>query len=296
MGLGAALGLGLNWAGGQGLVDAGLVGNVAVVGKEIGDLFLRLLQMLVVPLIVSSLITGVTSMGDLRTLGSIGGRAIVSGPGVDPVDGSTGSLVWANDGSTVRTPPSQLASLTATINTIVPRYQAELDAVAASLVTQVNALHTTGYDPAGNTGRNFFDPANTTARNISLSVDVAGLPNSIAAGAPVLPGPLAPGANDGDLARQLAALADAGTGPGKIYQSMVTSLGIETRGARQQNTVQSQVSLAADARAESVGGVSIDEEMANLVAAQRAYEASARVLTAVDEMMGVLLRTGVVGR
>ena len=76
MGLGAALGLGLNWAGGQGLVDESIVGNVATVGKEIGDLFLRLLQMLVVPLIVSSLITGVTGMGDLRTLGSIGGRAI----------------------------------------------------------------------------------------------------------------------------------------------------------------------------------------------------------------------------
>ncbi len=76
MGLGAALGLGLNWAGAQGVVDASIVGNVATVGKEIGDLFLRLLQMLVVPLIVSSLITGVTGMGDLRTLGSIGGRAV----------------------------------------------------------------------------------------------------------------------------------------------------------------------------------------------------------------------------
>ena len=76
MGLGAALGLGLNWAGAQGVVDASIVGDVATVGKEIGDLFLRLLQMLVVPLIVSSLITGVTGMGDLRTLGSIGGRAI----------------------------------------------------------------------------------------------------------------------------------------------------------------------------------------------------------------------------
>ncbi|NNK41746.1 MAG: dicarboxylate/amino acid:cation symporter [Myxococcales bacterium] len=76
MGLGAALGLGLNWAGVEGMVDASIVGNVATVGKEIGDLFLRLLQMLVVPLIVSSLITGVTGMGDLRTLGAIGGRAI----------------------------------------------------------------------------------------------------------------------------------------------------------------------------------------------------------------------------
>ena len=77
MGLGAALGLGLNWAGGQGMVDADVVAKAAIVGKAMGDLFLRLLQMLVVPLIVSSLITGVTGMGDLRTLGSIGGRAMV---------------------------------------------------------------------------------------------------------------------------------------------------------------------------------------------------------------------------
>jgi proton glutamate symport protein len=76
MALGAVLGLGLNWAGRQGMVDAAIVSNFALVGKEIGDLFLRLLQMLVVPLIVSSLITGVTGMGDLRTLGPIGGRAI----------------------------------------------------------------------------------------------------------------------------------------------------------------------------------------------------------------------------
>jgi len=76
MAVGAFLGLGLNWAGVEGMVEAETVGTVAMVGKEVGDLFLRLLQMLVVPLIVSSLITGITGMGDLRTLGSIGGRAI----------------------------------------------------------------------------------------------------------------------------------------------------------------------------------------------------------------------------
>ncbi len=77
MTLGAALGLGLNWAGTSGLVEADTVATAATVGKEVGDLFLRLLQMLVVPLIVSSLVTGVTGMGDLRTLGSIGGRTIL---------------------------------------------------------------------------------------------------------------------------------------------------------------------------------------------------------------------------
>lgn len=76
MALGAAIGLALNWAGVEGVVGVETVRSVAMVGKEVGDLFLRLLQMLVVPLIVSSLVSGVTGMGDLRTLGSIGGRAI----------------------------------------------------------------------------------------------------------------------------------------------------------------------------------------------------------------------------
>ena len=76
MAAGAALGLTLNWAGSRGLIDANTVSIVAMIGKEAGDLFLRLLQMLVVPLIVSSLVTGVTGMGDLRTLGSIGTKAI----------------------------------------------------------------------------------------------------------------------------------------------------------------------------------------------------------------------------
>ena len=49
--------------------------------------------------------------------------------------------------------------------------------------------------------------------------------------------------------------------------------------------------------AASVRGVSIDEELANLVSSQQAYNASARVLTAVDEMLDTLIaRTGVVGR
>ncbi|MEM9865767.1 MAG: cation:dicarboxylase symporter family transporter, partial [Myxococcota bacterium] len=72
--LGAGIGLPLNAASG-GAVSADVVDQVATVGKGIGDLFLRLLSMLVVPLIVSSLIAGVTAMGDLKKLGGLGARA-----------------------------------------------------------------------------------------------------------------------------------------------------------------------------------------------------------------------------
>ena len=74
--LGAVIGLPLNYGASQGMVDSGLVGKVAAVGREVGELFLRLLQMLVVPLIVASLITAITSMGNLKSLGRIGGRTI----------------------------------------------------------------------------------------------------------------------------------------------------------------------------------------------------------------------------
>ena len=74
--LGAAIGLPLSFLGARGDVDPDTVATVALVGKKLGDLFLRLLQMLVVPLIFTSLVSGVTGMGDLRKLGRLGWRTL----------------------------------------------------------------------------------------------------------------------------------------------------------------------------------------------------------------------------
>jgi flagellar hook-associated protein 1 FlgK len=52
-----------------------------------------------------------------------------------------------------------------------------------------------------------------------------------------------------------------------------------------------------DKRRESIMGVSLDEEMANMVRFQHAYNASARILTAIDEMLDTLInRVGLAGR
>jgi flagellar hook-associated protein 1 FlgK len=46
-----------------------------------------------------------------------------------------------------------------------------------------------------------------------------------------------------------------------------------------------------------VSGVSIDEELTNLIKFQQAYNAAARIITVMDEMIDVLVsKTGVVGR
>ena len=226
----------------------------------------------------------------------IGGRIIVSGGITQSVAGTGGQLTWVSDPAPVTAPASKAAALAETIADTVPRYRIALDAVAQSLVTSVNTLHFTGYDLTGATGRNFFAPAGVTAATISLSADVAGQPERIAAGEPD-PGPVAPGRFDGERARAMAALAGAPTGPDARYRSMVSTLGVEVRSAVRRDQIQGQLVQAAANRADSVGGVSIDEEMANMMSAQRGFEAAARVLTAIDEMMGVLIqRTGLVGR
>lgn len=228
---------------------------------------------------------------------TIGGRSIVYGSSAHRVSGLGGALTWEADGATVQAPDSKAAALRSMITDVVPRYRNQLDAVANALVAGVNAVHTTGYDTTSTTGRNFFDPAGVTAATIGLSADVAGLPGNIAAGAPVLPGPTAPGPLDGELARRIAAIADQATGPDSAYRSLVANLGVEVRAARQRSEVQGQVTAAAATVVASTSSVSIDEEMVTMVAAQRGYEANARVLTTVDEMLETLInRTGVVGR
>jgi flagellar hook-associated protein 1 len=52
-----------------------------------------------------------------------------------------------------------------------------------------------------------------------------------------------------------------------------------------------------DSAVEADAGVNLDEEMTNMLLYQRAYQASARVITTMDEMLDTLVnRTGLVGR
>lgn len=59
-------------------VIVGLIfGKQAAVVKPLGDLFLRLIKMIIVPLVLSSLVVGTASLGDTRRLGRIGGKTIL---------------------------------------------------------------------------------------------------------------------------------------------------------------------------------------------------------------------------
>jgi Na+/H+-dicarboxylate symporter len=52
------------------------LGDSATYVQPLGDLFLRLIKFIIVPLILSTIVVGVTSAGDLKKLGRLGGKTV----------------------------------------------------------------------------------------------------------------------------------------------------------------------------------------------------------------------------
>ncbi len=59
-----------------GIIVGIIVGPSIAIIKPIGDLFIRMIRMIIVPLVLSSLVVGAASIGDIKTLGRIGGKTI----------------------------------------------------------------------------------------------------------------------------------------------------------------------------------------------------------------------------
>lgn len=200
---------------------------------------------------------------------------------------------WSADSIPLTSPGGSMAALLNGANNVVPGYLHQLDVVASNMVAGVNALHTTGHgmNTVTDINLNFFTPTGTTAATLSISSDIAGSPTKIALGA------AGTGQLDGSLATQIAQIAESSTGPDSLHRTMIAQLANDVDISNNRTSVQSQILTQAKANRAAIAGVSIDEEMTNLVAAQHAYEASARVINAVDEMLDTLInRTGMVGR
>ncbi|EKP94635.1 flagellar hook-associated protein FlgK [Thermaerobacter subterraneus] len=189
---------------------------------------------------------------------------------------------------------------------LVAGLRQDLKALFFALATAVNQVHRQGYGlndaPApgsqgGGAGRDMFllgtgTDLQAVVVNPALD-DPANLAAALEAGAP------GDGRNALALAQlRHAALALPGGAPAQDYlESVVAGLGIAGRQAQEgQRTTQLLMDQVA-AQRESVRGVSLDEEMTQLVRYQHAYAAAARLVTAVDSMLAVLIeRTGLVGR
>ena len=153
-----------------------------------------------------------------------------------------------------------------------------LDGVATQIKTQINAQNAAGFDANGNAGGPIF--TGTGAADLAVSSTVLGNPDLIAAGDGS--GPL-----DGSNALAMANIQNSATII-PAFQTMVSNLGQTVSTAATNQTTQDQVTQQLQTQRDSVSGVSIDEEMTNLINYQQAYSASARFITTISSLYSTL--------
>lgn len=182
----------------------------------------------------------------------------------------------------------RLAGLLESRDTRLTSYRQALDALAAAVVTATNQLHAAGTGLDGGTGTSFFDAAGVTARDIRLDIGIEADVSRIAAS-------ISGERGDGRQALAIAGLANAKLLNGGndtlagAYRNLVGQIGFETGQAESFSAAQESILAEIDSQRANVSGVSLDEEMTNMMSVQHAYQAMVRVTTTIDEMLNTLI-------
>ncbi len=195
----------------------------------------------------------------------------------------------------------------------IPFVLQNLNILAQNLAEVFNGVHSGGYTmPHGLqpslTGINFFNvPAggygDITAGNLRLSQEILDNVNNIAASSVFIDeGASNPQKGNNVNALALSALSTSVNIPvvgnfENYLKSTIVEIAIESSTSQKMTFSQSTILDNLENRRQSVSGVSLDEEMVQMITYQHAYAAASRVLTAIDEALDVLInRTGLVGR
>ncbi len=176
----------------------------------------------------------------------------------------------------------------------VPGYQDRLDTLAYEVANQVNTIHSAGYDQSGAAAGNLFAyssaPVGTTGAAAALMVD-----STVAADSRLLSAAAIANGGDNQNARSIAALREQKVLNGNtqslsdLWGDLVYRVGRDTKTATDEAASGAEVVSQVDALRDQVSGVSLDEEAANLLKFQRAYEANARFFSVIDRTLDLLM-------
>ncbi len=244
------------------------------------------------------------AIADLSNLANInvtydnGNSAVISIGGVFVADRSSytqlklastgGKLqVTSQDGSvTANITGGSTSALLDVYNNKIPAYQSGLDGYVNQLMTSVNAQTSAGYsiNNPPETGINFF--SGYTNGVLSINQQILNDPQKIAVSKDGTSG-------NGDIALNIANLINTPDANGNTlqdkYNSLITNIGNDTKSATDSASSYSLVLQQLNQQKDSVSGVSVDEEMMNVIKYQRSYEASAKMVSMADEMLQTLL-------
>jgi len=244
-------------------------------------------------------IASIDANGNSLTLTTTRGTALVVAEHAVPLDlqtdPATGNVQVYSQGSnmTATITGGRIGGTLAVRDQVIPAALRDLDDLAAALGTALNAQHRAGFDLAGAVGGDLFTPfapsGGSSAGAASSMALALGDPGKIAASADGAPG-------NNDNLRALAALRDQaivnGQKPLDFYARLVFRVGNDVKNASTDLDVQDITLRQLENQRSALSGVSLDEEAVNLMRYQRAFEASARVVTAINELTDVALNFG----
>jgi flagellar hook-associated protein 1 len=212
------------------------------------------------------------------------------------------SIVLKGTDVVIKNLNGELRGLVETRDEVIPNYLNQLDELARTIATEVNKVHSAGFGLksvgalSAPTGNNFFDPASVSAQTFAVDLGVLNDVSLIAASKSGEPGD-ASNALELSKMRSQRLLGGGAKTFNEFYGSLVGGVGVEARQAKNFRANFQLVVEQITASKESVQGVSLDEEMTNLIRAQHAYDAAARVITTVDQAFDTVINSmGIVGR
>lgn len=229
-------------------------------------------------------------------------RTEVSNP--DPNNPPPISLVkvmWGDSDREVRPGNGHLAGVLEARDELIPSYWQSLDELASTLIAEFNAVHRSGYTlgdhlaGAAPDGGDFF--TGTGVNDIDVHGDILTNLNNIAASAD---GTTGDGSNVLALSRLYNDTSLMGGGTISMadhFNGLVAGVGVASQKAKSMSASQEVLVDHLETRRDSISGVSLDEEMVDMIRFQQAYNAAARLVTAMDEVLETIIsRMGVVGR
>jgi flagellar hook-associated protein 1 FlgK len=249
---------------------------------------------------------------------SLEGRMLVEGSryeqiGIVPDTTNSGfvRMVWASTNEKLEITAGSIHSMFESRDKLVKGFREQLNQFVKGVAGEINAIHITGYGTKDAEHRYFFVNALDKSGNgidlstIAFNPDLNEYDNIAAAEE-------AFNYEDNRMALKIATLrqndyfsADGyvSTGPDskytfdEYYRSIITSLG--NLGQEASTAVDAQKLLVDQIqyRRQAISAVSLDEEMSNLIKYEHSYNAAARIVNAMDELLELVVnKTGLVGR
>jgi len=171
-------------------------------------------------------------------------------------------------------------------DTVLQDLRQDINLMAAKLIEGINSVHKPGVSLDGSTGADFF--TGTDASNIAVNAALIADLNKIQLSADTDEG-------DNTIAGNLLKwLESPQEGLGKVtvaqhYNEAVASYGQELANINNRLADQEVISHTLTQMRAGVSGVSLDEEMSSLIQYQRAYQASAKLISTINDLFQTIL-------